>query len=101
MPSPNSLYCYILPWCKEYMMRLISFSKFSDVLSAFTCTRAIGNLWSICLGVNILILEWSETLSEKPGPLIFIGKISPSKASKTLSLSSKKVYKFLRISILL
>ena len=35
-------------------MYLISFSKFSDVLPAFTCTRANGNLWSICLGVNIL-----------------------------------------------
>ena len=79
----------------------INFVSFQGVLTALTCTRAIGNLWSICLGVNVLILEWSETLSEKPGPLIFIGKISPSKASKTLSLSSKKVYKFLRISILL
>ena len=29
-------------------------SKFSDVFPAFTCERAIGNLWSICLGVNIL-----------------------------------------------
>ena len=28
---------------------------FSDVLSAFTCPRGIGNLWNICLGVNILI----------------------------------------------
>ena len=27
-------------------------SKFSDVLPA--CARAIGNLWSICLEVNIL-----------------------------------------------
>ena len=39
---------------KEYMICLISFSKFSDVLPAFTCARAIGNLWTICLGVNIL-----------------------------------------------
>ena len=30
------------------------FSNFSDVLSAFTCARAIGNLRSICSGVNIL-----------------------------------------------
>ena len=29
---------------KEYMIRLISFSKFPDVLSAFTCTSAIDNL---------------------------------------------------------
>ena len=33
----------------------ISFSKFSDVLLAFTCASAIDDLWSICLGVNILI----------------------------------------------
>ena len=36
------------------MICLISFSKFSDVLPAFTCASAIGNLGSICLGVNIL-----------------------------------------------
>ena len=38
---------------KEYIIYLISFSKFSDVLHAYTCARAIGNLWSACLGVNI------------------------------------------------
>ena len=36
------------------MISIISFSNFSDVLPAFTCARAIGNLRSICLGVNIL-----------------------------------------------
>ena len=39
---------------KEYMIRMISFSQSSNVLPAFTCARAIGNLSSICLGVNIL-----------------------------------------------
>ena len=29
---------------KEYIICLISFSKFSDVLPAFTCARTIGNL---------------------------------------------------------
>ena len=29
---------------KEYIIRLISFSKFSDVLPAFTCASFIGNL---------------------------------------------------------
>ena len=29
---------------KEYMICLISFSKFSDVLLAFTCASTIGNL---------------------------------------------------------
>ena len=38
---------------KQYMICLISFSTFSDVLPAFTCASAIGNLWSICLWLNI------------------------------------------------
>ena len=29
---------------KEYMVCLISFTKLSDVLPAFTCASAIGNL---------------------------------------------------------
>ena len=60
------------------------FSKFSDVLPAFTCARAIGNLWGICLGVNILRLEWSE--KPVPLPVVFIGNILLSKALRTLSL---------------
>ena len=83
---------------KEYMICLISFSKFSDVLPAFTCARVIGNLSSICLGVNILILEWSETLSDKPLPSIFIGNILLSKALKILPLLSKRLHKFLKTS---
>ena len=47
---------------KEYMICLFSFSKFLDVLRIFTCARAIGNLWSICLGVNILCCVNSKTL---------------------------------------
>ena len=39
------------------MICLISFSKFSDVSPAFTCARAIGNLWCNCLGVNISSLS--------------------------------------------
>ena len=38
---------------KEYIISLISFTKFSDVLPAFTCASGINNLWSTCLGVNI------------------------------------------------
>ena len=38
------------------MICLISFITFSDVLLAFTCAGAIGNLWRICLKVNILSL---------------------------------------------
>ena len=53
------------------MICLISFSKFSDVLPAFTCARAIGNFQSICLGVSIL----------SPSPFdAFIRNIPPLKA---------------------
>ena len=40
---------------KEYIIWQISLSKFSDVLPAFICERAIDNFRSICLEVNILI----------------------------------------------
>ena len=39
------------------MQRIYDFSdfcKFSDVLPAFTCISAIGDLWRICLEVNVL-----------------------------------------------
>ena len=35
------------------MICLILFSKLSEGLPAFTCAGAIGNVLSICLGVNI------------------------------------------------
>ena len=41
---------------KEYIIWWITFINFSDVLLAFTCASAIGDLWRICLGVNILSL---------------------------------------------
>ena len=76
---------------------------FWDVLSAFTCVSVICDLWSICLGVNVLRFEWLETLSwidkpEKPVPSTFIGNILLSKASTTLSLPLKSAYTFLTIS---
>ena len=40
--------------CKEYMICLISFRKFPEVLPAFTCAKAIGNIQNICLEVSIL-----------------------------------------------
>ena len=49
-------------WYKEYIICLISFSKFSDALPIFTYVSVIGNLWSICLGLNILKFGWLETL---------------------------------------
>ena len=79
----NSLYYYIpfrqLAQYKEYMICLISFSKFSVVLHAFTCAGAIGNLWGICLGVNILIaFSWVD----------FNGNVPLLKALKSNSLLS-------------
>ena len=56
----NSLFCCIhflvisFVSYKEDIVCLISFGKFSAVFPAFTCARDIGNLWSICLGINIL-----------------------------------------------
>ena len=47
---------------KEYIIGIISFSKFSDVLPDFTCPRAIDNLWVICSMDNILSCLRSETL---------------------------------------
>ena len=41
-------------WYKELTVCLILFNKLSELLPAFTCTRAIGNFWSSCYGVNIL-----------------------------------------------
>ena len=40
---------------KEYIFLQISQSKFSDVLSAFTCENVIGNTCSTFLCDNILI----------------------------------------------
>ena len=50
---------------KECTICLISRSKFSNVLSAFTCVRAIGNLWSICFGFNLLTCLRSKTLATR------------------------------------
>ena len=38
------------------MQRIYDLSDLSDGIPAFNCASAIGNLWSICLGVNISIL---------------------------------------------
>ena len=77
------------------MNYLISLSKFSDVLPAFTCTRAIGNLWKIYFGVNISRLEWSKMVCAFN---FFIGNILLWKALRTLSLPLKRLCKFLRTS---
>ena len=42
---------------KEYIIWMISFSKFSDVLLGSTYLSAISNFWRFCLSVNILSLS--------------------------------------------
>ena len=43
----------LFAWYEKYIISQVWF-RFSDVLSAFTCASTIGNLWNVCLGVNIL-----------------------------------------------
>ena len=63
---------------KEYVTWRISISKLYEVLPAFTRPSAIDNLWSICLGLNILIsFPWAN----------FNGNSPVLKALKTNSLT--------------
>ena len=67
------------------MISRILFSKFGDVFPAFTCARAIGNHWSICLGVNILY----------PVPVVdFNGNNPLLKALITSSLPSSRFLQY-------
>ena len=68
---------------KEYMICLISFSKFLDISLAFTCASTIGNLWSICLGVNIL------------SPLPFVAFIGNIPLLKQLRVTSRPSWRAL------
>ena len=94
------LYTFLIiyfAWYKEYMIRLISFSKLSDVLTALTWTRAIANIWSICLGVSIFT----------PFPCVaccFYWKYSTSESIKSLfstyigpTVTLSKVFRFLSL----
>ena len=56
------------------------------MLPAFTCARAIGNLSSICFGVNILSLELS--VSDIPDPVDSFRNILLLKALRIASLPS-------------
>ena len=49
------LYMFLVISLSKNTKNIFLFSKFSDVLRAFTCANATSNLWRICLGVNILI----------------------------------------------
>ena len=49
---------------------LIPLNKFYELLPAFTCARAIGNLWSIYLGVSILSsVSFFDVNNGMPGSL--------------------------------
>ena len=88
---------------------MTSFSKFSDALPAFTCTSTIGNLQSICLGVNILCCLQSETLAMQATlskilvnflPCFPFGNIPPSKALRMCCLPLKSIIASLRVTAL-
>ena len=103
IPLLDSLYSYIhflvisFAWYKEYIMWRISFSKFSDVLPAFTCGSAIGILWSICLGV------WHFSCLDKPRGCAFpcvcfsIGNILLTKSLKTFCLPLRSLFEFWKL----
>ena len=77
------------------MICWISFSKFSYVFPAFTCASAIGNLCSICLGVNILSCLSRILLSSFT--CFPFGNISHSKALRMLCLPLRSIIVFLRV----
>ena len=78
------------------MICLISFNKFSDVLPAFTCASAIGNLCSICSGVNIL--SGLSKILVRPFPCFVFGNLSLSKALRTSFFPLGSIITFLTVS---
>ena len=50
----DTLFSNYSPWHKEFTIYIFLPSKFSDVLTTFTCVNAIGILWNICLGVKLI-----------------------------------------------
>ena len=85
---------------KEYIICLISFSNFSGVLPAFTWANAIGNLWSICLGVNILSCLWLKTLSKRlliPFHCFPFGNFPLSKALRSFCFPLRNIIAFLKV----
>ena len=71
---------------KEYIIGLISFFKFSNVLHDFTCASAIGNLWIICVGVNTVICC----------PCVFMGSIIFLKALRINSRPASRAHALLK-----
>ena len=85
---------------KEYNIRQMLFSKFSDVLLAFTFARGIGKFWNSCLGVSIFRNKRSEALTTRaklercPVPKVGDnGNIPFLKALRKFSVSSKNLHK--------
>ena len=58
-------------------------------MPGFTCERAIGNLWSICLGVNSLSLDW--LVFERPEP-VDLSKIFHYQNHQEALLLPQKIY---------
>ena len=99
-------------WYKEYMIWRISFSKCSDILPVFTLASAIGNLWSIWLGVSVLNCLRSETLrsetlatrAKSNGCLllfyvcVFIDNILLSEPLRTFCLLIRNLFAFLKVN---
>ena len=76
---------------KEYLIFQISFSKFSNVLHAFTCAST-GNLFSFCLWVNILRCKAKSERRFMPS-ICSTENITLLKALRTFSLRWKSSYK--------
>ena len=93
---------------KECIICLISFSTFSDVLPAFTCARAISNLWNLCLVFwaaygrtpygqrGATRATWSEVL-QSPFTCFLIRNIPLLKALRTFYLPLGSIIAFLRV----
>ena len=86
-------------WYKGYMICLTSFRKCFDVLLAFTCARAIGNLLSICFGFNTLVCirsEMSFSLSQLSYWIYFVFK-----TVKKFYFPLRILITFLKVSVFL
>ena len=71
------------------MIWRITFSKFSDVLLAFTCASAIANLRTICLAFNILrcLGNSKNGVGKISGRLLLFCCLSKSRMFLTISIA--------------
>ena len=70
---------------REYIICLISFSKFLDVLPASTCASAIGNLSRMCFEANI----FSRVAKSEGRPSPFVAFIENIPLLKALRVNSR------------